>query len=224
MDIARYIDHTLLKPTITEEEVLRLCNEASQFHFAAVCVPAPMVALSKNLLNHSPVRTATVIGFPFGYSVTEAKLAEIEYADKQGADEFDTVINLIHLKSRKWLLLEEEMRRLVHFVHGRQKIIKVIIESGVLTEKEITDCCHLYGRLGVDFMKTSTGYAEQGASLEAVRLMKKHLPTSVRIKASGGIRTYEFARQLIEAGATRLGCSASVSIISGKPQAEKNLY
>jgi deoxyribose-phosphate aldolase len=224
MDIASYIDHTLLRPTLSEQEVVQLCNEANQFHFAAVCVPPPMIALSKNLLNQPHVKIATVIGFPFGYSVTSAKLREIEDADNQGADEFDTVINLIHLKSGKWSLLEEEMRTLVQYIHDKQKKIKVIIESGILTEKEIIDCCNLYGSLGIDFLKTSTGYAERGASLEAVRLMRKHLPPTVKIKASGGIRNYDFAKQLIDAGASRLGCSASVSILSGRPEAEKSAY
>jgi deoxyribose-phosphate aldolase len=224
MDIASYIDHTLLKPTLSEQEVVQLCHEANKFHFAAVCVPPPMVSLSKNLLNQTSVKTATVIGFPFGYSVTGAKLREIEDADNQGADEFDTVINLIHLKSGKRSLLEQEMRTLVQFVHDRQKKIKVIIESGILTEKEIIDCCNLYGSLGIDFLKTSTGYAERGASIDAVRLMKKHLPLTVKIKASGGIRNYDFAKQLIDAGASRLGCSASVSILSGRPEVEKNSY
>jgi deoxyribose-phosphate aldolase len=224
MDIARYIDHTLLKPTLVEQDVVQLCYEADQFNFAAVCIPPPMVPLAKSLLGQTSVKIATVIGFPFGYSVATAKMQEIEDADRQGADEFDTVINLIHLKAGKLSLLEEEIRMLVQYVHEKQKIIKVIIESGVLTEKEIIDCCHLFGALGIDFLKTSTGYAEKGANLEAVRLMKYNLPPSVEIKASGGIRTYDFARQLIEAGASRLGCSASVFIINAEYLTEKNDY
>ena len=221
-ELAAYIDHTLLKPTITEEEVRQLCQEARQYQFAAVCIPPSMVLSAKNLLQQTPVKTATVIGFPFGYSVTEAKLAEIKDALDHGADEVDTVINLIHLKAGNWLLLEQEMITLVEFVHEKQKIIKVIIESGILTDREIIDCCHVYGNLGIDYLKTSTGYAERGVSLDAVRLIKKHLPSTVKVKASGGIRTYEFAIQLVEAGADRLGCSASVSIIKGKSLTEKN--
>jgi deoxyribose-phosphate aldolase len=224
MDIAPYIDHTLLKPTLAEQEVVQLCHEAKQFHFAAVCVPPPMVSLAKSLLGQTSVKIATVIGFPFGYSVAAAKMQEIQDANQQGADEFDTVINLIHLKAGKYYLLEEEIRMMVQYVHDKQKIIKVIIESGVLTEQEMIDCCHLFGRLGIDFLKTSTGYAEKGASLEAVRLMKNYLPATVRIKASGGIRTYDFAKQLIEAGASRLGCSAGVSIINAISLTEKNAY
>jgi deoxyribose-phosphate aldolase len=224
MDIAPYIDHTVLKPILTEREVEQICHEASQFHFAAVCIPPPMVAFSKSQLDATPVKVATVIGFPFGYSVTGAKLKEIEDSDRQGADEFDAVINLIHLKACNWSQLEQEMRILVQFVHDRKKIIKVIIESGMLSDNEIIDCCKLYGPLGIDFLKTSTGYAERGASLDAVRLMKEHLPKMVKIKASGGIRTYDFAKQLIEAGADRLGCSASIAIVNGRPMAEKNAY
>lgn len=224
MDIAPYIDHTLLKPTLAEQEVVQLCHEANQFHFAAVCVPPPMVACAKSLLDQTSVRIATVIGFPFGYSISAAKMQEIEDADRQGADEFDVVINLIHLKAGKYSLLEQEIRLMLQYVHDKQKVIKVIIESGVLTEKEIIDCCHLFGRLGIDFLKTSTGYAEKGASLDAVRLMKNHLPATVKIKASGGIRTYDFAKQLIEAGASRLGCSAGISIVNASPLTEKNAY
>jgi deoxyribose-phosphate aldolase len=156
---------------------------------------------------------ATVIGFPFGYSVTKAKLAEVEQALADGADELDVVIDLIQLKGEEWASLEAEMRAITALIHGAGRVVKVIIESGVLTEDEIVRCCEIYGGLGVDFLKTSTGYAEKGASVEAVRWMRRHLPAGVRIKASGGIRTYAFARELIEAGADRLGCSASVEIV-----------
>jgi deoxyribose-phosphate aldolase len=133
-----------------------------------------------------------------------------------GADELDVVINLIALKEEAWSRLESEMRALVGPIHKAARLVKVIIESGVLTDEEIIRCCEVYGGLGVDFLKTSTGYAERGATVEAVRLMRAHLPSTVRIKASGGIRTYALARQLIDAGADRLGCSASVEIVNGE--------
>jgi deoxyribose-phosphate aldolase len=154
-----------------------------------------------------------VIGFPFGYSVREAKRAEVERAIEDGADELDVVINLVFVKEGNWVDLEEEMRTMTQRVHGAGKLIKVIIESGILTDGEIIRCCELYASLGVDFLKTSTGYAEKGATVEAVRLMRAHLPAAVRIKASGGIRDAGFARELIVAGADRLGCSASVKIV-----------
>jgi deoxyribose-phosphate aldolase len=157
---------------------------------------------------------ATVVGFPFGYSVTAAKMAEVEQALADGADELDIVINLIALREGDWGGLESEMRALMGPIHGAGRVLKVIIESGVLKDEEIIRCCAIYGGLGVDFVKTSTGYAEKGATVEAVKLMRAHLPSNVRIKASGGIRTYALARQLIDAGADRLGCSASVEIVN----------
>jgi deoxyribose-phosphate aldolase len=208
--LASYIDHTLLKPTATYIEIEEICKEALEYGFAAVCVPPPFVAMARG----AGVRTATVIGFPFGYSVGAAKLAEVEEAIADGADELDVVINLAFVKSGNWVDLSAEMARLVERAHGEGKLIKVIIESGVLTEREIIRCCELYAPLGVDFLKTSTGYAERGATVEAVRLMRAHLPAAVRIKASGGIRNAGFARELIAAGAERLGCSASVKIVN----------
>jgi deoxyribose-phosphate aldolase len=210
--LAKYIDHTILKPTASHIEINQICAEAVEYEFAAVCVPPPFVT-SALLEVEGRVKVATVIGFPFGYSVATAKLAETEQALADGADELDVVINLVALKAGDWELLEEEMRLLTSAIHGAGRIVKVIIESGVLTDDEIIRCCGIYSRIGVDFLKTSTGYAERGASVEAVRLMRAHLPPEVRIKASGGIRTAALAKQLIDAGADRLGCSASVNIV-----------
>jgi deoxyribose-phosphate aldolase len=210
--LASYIDHTILKPTTSHIEINRICKEALEYGFAAVCVPPPFVVLARS----TGVRVATVIGFPFGYSVSAAKLAEVEQALADGADELDVVINLLALKAGDWAALEAEMRALTRPIHEAGRVVKVIIESGVLTDEEIIRCCELYADLGVDFLKTSTGYAEKGATVEAVRLMRAHLPSNVWIKASGGIRTYALARQLIDAGADRLGCSASVEIVNGE--------
>jgi deoxyribose-phosphate aldolase len=162
------------------------------------------------------IKVATVIGFPFGYSTTAAKLAEIEQAIADGADELDIVINLVALREGYWDQLEEEMRILTLRAHTSGKLVKVIIESGLLTDEEIIRCCSVYSHVGVDFLKTSTGYAEKGASLAAVQLMRHHLPPGIKIKASGGIRDYAFAAALVEAGADRLGCSASVEIVKGE--------
>jgi deoxyribose-phosphate aldolase len=214
MNICSYIDHTLLKPTATYNDLNKLCEEALHYHFAAVCIPPPFVIRAKIIVKDSGVKTATVIGFPFGYSIVESKLAETEQAIIDGVDELDVVINLIALKNGDWKYLEEEVKRITTVVHSKEKIIKVIIESGVLTDDEIIKCCEVFGKIGVDFLKTSTGYAEKGAGVEAVSLMKKNLPASVKIKASGGIRTYEFAKKLIDAGASRIGCSSSAAIVT----------
>lgn len=213
MNINGYIDHTNLKPNVLVADIEKLCKEAMQYNFIAVCVPPPMIRIAKNFLKESNVKTATVIGFPFGYSAIEAKIAEIALAIVDGADELDMVINLIALKNNDWQYLANEINHVMPLIKQNNKIIKIIIESGILTEEEIIRCCELYGAAGIDFLKTSTGYAEKGATPEAVALMRKHLPAAVQIKASGGIRTYAFAQQLIEAGATRLGCSNSVNIV-----------
>lgn len=214
MNIASFIDHTILKPTTTISDVKTLCNEAIEYGFAAVCIPPPLVKNAKAFLKGTEVRTATVIGFPFGYSNAKAKIFETQQAIEDGADEMDVVINLIALRGKAWSYLESEIKHIVEAIHKNRSLIKVIIESGVLTNEEIVQCCEIYAKADVDFVKTSTGYAEKGATLEAVQLMRQTLPSSIRIKASGGIRNYSFAKQLIGAGADRLGCSASVAIMN----------
>ena len=214
MQINQYIDHTLLKPTALIADIKRICNEAIQYKFAAVCVPPPMIRTAKQELKNSGIKTATVIGFPFGYSAVEAKIAETVLSIVDGADELDMVINLIALKNNDWEYLANEINHVMPVVKQKNKVIKIIIESGVLTKEEIVRCCDIYGAAGVDFVKTSTGYAEKGATADAVKLMRAHLPEVVQIKASGGIKTYAFAKELIDAGATRLGCSSSVQIVS----------
>lgn len=216
MNIASYIDHTVLKPTTTIADIEKLCAEAIKYSFAAVCVPPMFVKKAKELTVGSSVKVATVIGFPFGYSAIEAKLSETILALVDGADEVDMVINLIALRNNDWQYLANELNTLLTPVRQKGKVLKVIIESGILTDDEIIKCCDLYGAAGVDFMKTSTGYAEKGASVHAVQLMRKHLADAVQIKASGGIKTADFAKELINAGATRLGCSSSVAIVKEK--------
>lgn len=213
MRINGYIDHTILKPTALVSDIEKICAEAMEYKFAAVCVPPPFVKKSKELTHATNVKVATVIGFPFGYSAVEAKLAEILLAMVDGVDELDVVINILAIKNNDWQYAANEINHLIPVVKNQGKTIKIIIESGVLAQDELLKCCELYGAAGIDFLKTSTGYAEKGASVEAVRTMRENLPANVQIKASGGIRTYEFAQQLIDAGATRLGCSASVAIV-----------
>ncbi len=218
MNIAAYIDHTVLKPVTTITEAENLCREAVEYGFAAVCIPPPFVKRVKTILDPTEIKVATVIGFPFGYSATEAKIAETVLAIVDGADELDMVINLVALRMNDWSFLSKEAALATQVVHNKGKTIKLIIESGILTNGEIIQCCNIFGPLGIDFMKTSTGYAEKGATVEAVQLMRSHLPSDIRIKASGGIKTYAFAAQLVEAGASRLGCSASVQIVKEQPE------
>ena len=220
MNIASYIDHTILKPTTTIGDVEKICAEAIKYQFAAVCVPPLYVKKAKELLKDSSIKVATVIGFPFGYAAIEAKVAELVLAIIDGADELDVVINISAIKNNDWQFLANEINSILPIVKNKNKLIKVIIESGILTDEEIVKCCDLYGAAGVDFLKTSTGYAEKGATVEAVQLMRKHLADNVRIKASGGIKNYPFAKQLIDAGANRLGCSSSLSIL--KEATEQN--
>jgi deoxyribose-phosphate aldolase len=224
MKLAPYIDHTILKQTTTLAEIGQLCQEAVQHGFAAVCVPPPFVKRVKVILAPSDVKVATVVGFPFGYSATEAKVAETILAMVDGADEIDVVINLIALRMNDWEYLAREIKLLSEIVHNKSKLLKVIIESGELTEAEIIQCCDTFGPLNIDYMKTSTGFAGMGASVNNVQLMRRHLPSHVKIKASGGIRTYEFAKALVDAGADRLGCSASVAIVSGEPGLNHSTY
>lgn len=213
MNIAKYIDHTILKPTTTLLEVEKICEEAKQYQFAAVCVPPLFVKKAKEIVNNSTVKVATVIGFPFGYSAIEAKVAEIVLAMIDGADELDMVINISAIKNNDWNFIANEINTIMPIVKSKNKIIKVIIESGILTDDEIIKCCDIYGMAAVDYVKTSTGYAEKGASVHAVKLIRAHLANSVKIKASGGIKTYAFAKELIDAGVNRLGCSSSIQIL-----------
>jgi deoxyribose-phosphate aldolase len=213
-NLNEYIDHTILKPTTLLSEIEQLCKEAIRYQFAAVCVPPLFVKKAKEFLHTSPVRVATVIGFPLGYSAIEAKVAEIILALIDGADELDAVINLAALKNNDWQFLANEINTIMPIVSSRNKVIKIIIESGILTDEEIIRCCDIYGAAGVHFLKTSTGYAEKGATIEAVKLIRKHLNDHIKIKASGGISNYEFARELIAAGADRLGCSKSIRLMN----------
>ena len=215
MQLNKYIDHTILKPTTLISDIEKLCSEAIDYQFAAVCVPPNFIKKAKELTKDSTVKVATVIGFPFGYSAVEAKLAETLLAIVDGADEMDIVINISAIRNNDWQYLANEINHLMPIIKQNNRVVKIIIESGILTDEEIIKCCTLYGAAGIDYLKTSTGYAEKGASVHAVSLFKKHLPAHVQIKASGGIRDYAFAKELINAGATRLGCSAGVAIVKG---------
>ncbi len=214
MSLASKIDHTLLKADATEKEVKRICAEAKEHGFAAVCIPPYFVRKCKLWLKDSEVKVATVVGFPLGYSHTPAKVEEARRAIDEGADEVDMVINIIALKAGDWNYLKNELTSAATIVQLRGGKLKVILETGLLTEQEIIKACELCADMTVDYVKTSTGFTQVGATVETVKLLRAHLPKNIKIKASGGIREKEFALQLIEAGADRLGCSASVSIVS----------
>lgn len=214
MQLAPFIDHTILAQTTTKRDVARVCAEAQQYGFAAVCIPPVYVADAMGFLKSSGIKVCTVIGFPFGYHAISVKLEEAKKAVDDGADELDMVINLTALKDRDIDLLEKEIETLATFSNTHAAVLKVIIESGILPDAEIIDCCNLYKKYPVHFLKTSTGFAKQGATVAAVQLMRRHLPSTIQIKASGGIKTAAYARELIAAGATRLGCSASVALVN----------
>lgn len=220
VNIASYIEHTILKQTTTLSEVDKICVEASMENFVAVCVPPRYVQDAKKLLDGSKVKVATVIGFPLGYNVTDVKLREIDDAINMGADEVDMVHDLCALKNGNWKLMEDEINACIKPVHEAGKVLKVILETGILTDSEIIKCCQLYSNFKIDYIKTSTGFADIGATVHAVKLIKSNIPPRMGIKASGGIRTYAFAKELIEAGANRLGCSSSWQIMKEAKIAE----
>lgn len=213
MNLHRYIDHTVLKPLTTLDDVKTYCIEAVEYDFAAVCIPPPFVKLASTFVGNTNTRVATVIGFPFGYSAIEAKVAEIVLSLVDGARELDMVANLLAIRNGDWNYIEREIATVLPIVRNQQAALKIIIESGILLEEEIIRCCAVYAKYGVDFVKTSTGYAETGATVEAVQLMRAHLPENVKIKASGGIRTFAKAKEMIEAGADRIGTSAGAQIM-----------
>ncbi|RIJ36813.1 deoxyribose-phosphate aldolase [Pontibacter oryzae] len=216
-ELASYIDHTLLRPDATEQQVLQLCDEARNYGFAAVCVPPCYVQLAKDRLGvGAQVKVATVIGFPLGYQHPKVKFLETHQAIADGANEIDVVMNVSAFKSGKYEAVENELGDLAKFCHLKEAELKVIIETALLTDEEIVKACELCANAEVDFVKTSTGFAAGGATLEHIKLMRRVLPTSMKIKASGGIKTFADAEALIRAGADRLGCSASIQIVTNE--------
>lgn len=211
MKLEKYIDHTLLKPTATEADIQRLCDEAKTYGFYAVCVNSSYVPLAYKALKDSKIKIAAVVGFPLGAMSTESKLFEARYCLDRGADEIDVVINLGWLKSGFTKKVLEELITLKRTIGNA--VLKVIIETCYLTEEEKIMATGLVVDAGADFVKTSTGFGTDGASFEDVVLMKKVVGDKVRIKASGGIRDRETAIKYIELGASRLGTSSGVKII-----------
>lgn len=214
MDINQYIDHTLLKPTATLADIEKLCQEAIDHNFFAVCVNSAFVKLAKEfLLSNTSVKICSVIGFPLGAMSTEAKVAEVIQAKIDGAHEFDMVINLGWLKSRKYDLIKEEIVKLK--LATGNSVLKVIIETCYLSDDEIVKASEISVAAGADFVKTSTGFGTGGATLEAIALMKKAADGNAKLKASGGIRNLETAQKYIDAGVSRIGTSNGIAIVTG---------
>jgi deoxyribose-phosphate aldolase len=213
-DLAGSIDHTLLKAEATREELDELCTEAAKHHFASVCVNPINVRYCKAHLQGTGTMVITVVGFPLGATTTAAKVCETRKAVEDGADEIDMVINIGLLKSGCYNDVEEDIRRTVKAAHPRP--VKVIIETSKLNHEEKVIACALSKAAGAHWVKTSTGFGGGGATAEDVALMKSIVGDDLEVKASGGIRSYEDAVNMVSAGATRLGASASVSIVTGK--------
>lgn len=214
MNLASKIDHTLLRADTSREEVIKLCDEAKQYGFAAVCVPPYWVRECKNQLRDSRVHIATVVGFPMGYAATPAKVEEARRAIDEGASEIDMVINIIALKSGDYNYLKNELTSAGTIVQLRGGKLKIILETGLLTKDEIIKACELCAQLNVDYVKTSTGMIEKGATVEDIKLLRAHLPRHIKIKASGGIRDKATAIAMIEAGADRIGTSQGVKLVT----------
>jgi len=212
-DLARMIDHTLLKPDASRAEIVKLCDEARANSFATVCVNPAWAPLCADLLRGSPVKVCTVVGFPLGATLPEVKAFETERAIAGGASEIDMVQNIGALKSHDYKLVADDVAAVVRAAHARQASVKVIIEAALLTDEEKVESCTIALAAGADYVKTSTGFASGGATAADVALMRQVVGPGVGVKAAGGIRSGKDAQAMIAAGATRLGASAGIKII-----------
>lgn len=214
MNLAKYIDHTILKANATEAEVIQVCDEAKTHNFYSVCINPYYVSLVADQLKDTEVKVTSVIGFPLGANTTEIKAKEALKAVEDGADEIDMVINVSALKDGKFNYVEKDIATVAEAIKGKA-ILKVILETCLLTDEEKTKACELSKSAGAHFVKTSTGFSTGGATEADVRLMKLIVGDDMEVKASGAVRDYETALKMIEAGATRIGASSSVSIVTG---------
>jgi deoxyribose-phosphate aldolase len=214
MNIAKMIDHTLLKADATKEQIITLCKEAKQYTFASVCVNPTWVKVASELLNGTEVKVCTVIGFPLGATTSATKAFETEDAIKNGATEVDMVINIGALKDKNYDLVKEDIKAVVNAAKGKA-LSKVIIETSLLTNEEKEIACKLAVEAGADFVKTSTGFSSGGATVEDISLMRKTVGPEIGVKASGGVRSSEDTEKMIAAGATRIGASSGVAIVNG---------
>ena len=215
-NVAGMIDHTMLNPDATPDQITQLCNEAKKYSFASVCVNPAYVQLCKKLLAGSNVKVCTVIGFPLGSTTSEVKRAETEQVIENGADEVDMVINIGQLKGGNFEYVENDIRMVVNVAKRHNVLTKVIIETALLTDTEKVQASLITKKAGADFVKTSTGFSKGGATVGDVALMKYVVGKGVGVKAAGGIRSKEDAEAMIASGADRIGASASVKIVSGE--------
>ncbi len=214
--LSHMIDHTILKPEATQDQIAQLCFEARKYGFASVCVNPTNVKLCASLLQGTDIDICTVVGFPLGATPTDVKVFETQQAIREGATEVDMVMNVGALKSRDYELLRGDIAAIARVCHAGNAILKVIIEAALLTDEEKVIACQLAKVAGADFVKTSTGFGPGGATVEDVALMRRVVGPSIGVKAAGGIKTLEDAQKMIAAGASRLGASASVKIIQSK--------
>jgi len=219
-NLNQFIEHTKLTPTLTDRDVDTLVAEAKQYAFAGICVPPFWVKKAAREVGNADIQVVTVVGFPFGYQMTETKIREIEVALASGARELDIVMNISAFKTgMPWVKIE--LAKCAHLIHQHEALMKVIIETAYLNDDEVLAAAQLATDAGTDFVKTSTGYAPAGAQLAHIKLLRSHLPAVVGIKASGGIKTAQQATQFIEAGAERLGTSAGVAIMQQTTQQQQ---
>jgi deoxyribose-phosphate aldolase len=219
--INRLIDHTLLKPEATREQILKLCEEARSHNFFSVCINPFNVPYANSYLAGSDVKICTVIGFPLGANTTETKVFETKQAIKDGAHEIDMVINIGAIKNKDWDYVKQDIKAVVNA--AEKKIVKVILETCLLNDVEKIKACEMAAQAGAHFVKTSTGFSTSGATLEDVQLMKRNILPTMEVKASGGVRDLAAAKAFMAAGATRLGTSSGIAIVNDL-QAEKGSY
>jgi len=211
--IARMIDHSLLRPELTREDIRKGCEIARKYKVASVCCSPSEVALVKELLDGSNVKTTTVVGFPHGYNMTETKVFEAKHAIKNGADELDMVINIGRFLSSDYEYVRNDIRAVVRTAHRHHVLVKVILENYYLTDEQKKAACRLCEEAGADFVKTSTGFAAGGATLEDLRLMRQSVSEKVQLKAAGGIRDLEMALKVRQIGCTRFGATRTEAIM-----------
>lgn len=216
INLAKYIDHTLLKMDATETQIKQICQQAIENHFFSVCVNSCYVPLVAKLLTGSDVKTCSVIGFPLGACLTSVKVFETQAAIEAGANEIDMVINVGLLKSHNMDAFIDDIRQVKATTTSANVLLKVILETCLLTKNEIKQVCEICRNLNVEFVKTSTGFSTGGATIEDVQLMRETVGKNIGVKASGGVRDKETAQAMINAGATRLGTSSGVTLIAGE--------
>jgi len=213
MNLSHIIEHTILEPDCPAVQIQTLCEEALAHRFPAICIPPFHINKAVSFLEESPVKIGSVIGFPMGYNSTPAKVEEIKRAIDDGVDELDAAVNLCAVKSDNWNYVKNDIDSMMMAVHLKGKIIKIILETALLTKKELERLCGICTETGVDYVGTATGFNGGGATVEMVSFLRRQLPANIKIKACGGIQTAELAGQLAEAGANRIGLPSNLDII-----------